>query len=396
MTANPGDELLAIDGGTAACPGPAALWPLPDQEIREALDQLWADGTWGHYDGPATAKLCEYLAHYTNAPHIMLCSSGTIGVELALRGLGIGLGDEVILAGYDFPGNFRAIEAVGASPVLVDLVPNSWTLDLDQIALAVGSQTRAIIISHMHGLLIDMPRLCALAKEFQLKIVEDACQVPGAIIAGRHAGVWGDVGVWSFGGSKLLTAGRGGAVLTSSPEIYQRLKIFCQRGNLAFPLSQLQAAVLPPQLARLRERNARRREAVSHLVTQTRNLPGLRSGLSGNAVSREIEIGSQHQETAFYKLPWLVDTSDLGDVPIARLAAALVAEGIGIGQGFKGFANRSSRRCRKINQLPHSRRAAETTLLLHHPVLLASQEQLDAVVQGMAKVFYAFHHGSSH
>ena len=107
-----------------------------------------------------TASGCaSCLAQMHGVQHAWLCSSGTIAVELALRGLKVGPGDEVILAAYDFPGNFRAIEAIGARPVLVDLAPGTWTIDVEQVAAAISPRTKAIIVSHLHGSLADMRRL---------------------------------------------------------------------------------------------------------------------------------------------------------------------------------------------------------------------------------------------
>ena len=107
-------------------------------------------------------------------------------------------------------------------------------------------------------------------------MVEDAAQAPGATVQSRRAGAWGHVGVLSFGGSKLLTAGRGGALLTGRADVHQRLRLLLHRaGNVLYPLSELQAAVLPPQLDRLDERNARRRRAVALLAERLRDVPGL-------------------------------------------------------------------------------------------------------------------------
>src|SRR6476620_2067681 len=122
-------ERLAIHGGTPVLPQGPPQWPRPDVDIRAALESAYSEGTWGRYHGPHCDRLKSLLAELCGVSFAWLCSSGTIDVELALRGLKIGDGDEVILAAYDFPGNFRAIEAVGARPVLVDLAPGSWTLD---------------------------------------------------------------------------------------------------------------------------------------------------------------------------------------------------------------------------------------------------------------------------
>jgi dTDP-4-amino-4,6-dideoxygalactose transaminase len=286
----------------------------------------------------------------------------------------------VILAGYDFPGNFRAIEATGARPVLVDVERDGWLLDIDQLPAALSGHTRAILISHLHGGLADMPKIMHFAHQHGLAVVEDACQAPGAVVAGRTAGSWGDVGVLSFGGSKLLTAGRGGAIVARGAEVHQRAKVFCQRGNNAFPLSELQAAILLPQLAKLAERNEWRRTNVERLLAETQGLSGLRSLLNRTA----------NCAPSYYKLAWRYCAAELNGCPIDEFVAALQAEGVPLDTGFRGFARRSGRRCRKIGPLPHSQRAAETTLLLHHPILLENPARMDDLARALAKVVSAY------
>src|SRR5205823_2149954 len=163
----------------------------------------------------------------------------------------------------------------GARPVLVDLARGSWTIDVDQVAAALAPETKAVIASHLHGSPADMPRLRELADRHGMAIVEDACQVPGALVGGKPAGSWGDCGVFSFGGSKLLTAGRGGAIVTNRDDVLQRIKIACERGNNAFPLSELQAAVLIPQIPRLMADNECRHQAVELLLAECSELPQL-------------------------------------------------------------------------------------------------------------------------
>jgi dTDP-4-amino-4,6-dideoxygalactose transaminase len=348
----------------------------------------YADGTWGRYHGPHTERLREQLAALTGHSHVWLCASGTVAVELALRGLGIGPGDEVILGAYDFPGNFRAIEAVGARPVLVDLAPGNYALDPQAVAAAVATPTKAVIVSHLHGHLADMPTLRQVAESHQLALIEDACQVPGAMLAGRPAGNWGDCGVLSFGGSKLLTAGRGGAVVTSRPEVWQRIKIFAERGNDAYPLSELQAAVLLAQLPHLGAWNAARARAVQFLVEQTNKTPGL---------LWTHKPPPDDWQPVFYKLPARVFPACLGsgdqtqdashqELTRRRFIAALQAEGVAADEGFRGFFRRSAQRCRQVGSLNEARLAATQTVLLHHPVLLEGDETLAAVSLAVAKV----------
>lgn len=304
-------------------------------------------------------------------------------MELALRGLKIGAGDEVILAAYDFPGNFRAIEAVGARPVLVDIAADAWTLDAQQLAAAIAPETKAVIVSHLHGSLADMRSLREIADQRGLAIVEDACQASGATVDGRPAGSWGDCGVFSFGGSKLLTAGRGGAVVTNREDVVQRIRIYCERGNDAVPLSELQAAVLLPQLQSLRGANEQRLQAVDFLLRHCTDLRGF-SKLRLSIDERNLP--------AFYKLPWSItgntidcDSPDFEQVR-RRLIAAMQAEGVAMDEGFRGFVRRSSQRCRVAGALEEARRAAAATVILHHPVLLEPLETMTRVVRAIKKV----------
>src|SRR5439155_13714733 len=147
-------------------------------------------------------------------PHALACGSGTFAVELALRALKVQPGDEVALAAYDYPGNFLTLHALGARPVLVDVSPGNAVLDVTQLAAALTPEVRAVIVSHLHGGLAPMRAITELVRSRGVAVVEDACQCPGAVVEGRPTGAWGDAGVLSFGGSKLLTAGRGGAILT--------------------------------------------------------------------------------------------------------------------------------------------------------------------------------------
>src|SRR5262249_53482059 len=111
-------------------------WPFPDDDVLEALQKSYRDGSWGKYYGADLARLEEGLAAYHALPHVLTCGSGTFAVELALRALKVGPGDEVVLSAYDYPGNFLAVHAVGATPVLAEVAPHNWNLDPGRLAEA--------------------------------------------------------------------------------------------------------------------------------------------------------------------------------------------------------------------------------------------------------------------
>jgi dTDP-4-amino-4,6-dideoxygalactose transaminase len=374
---------LAIDGGRPMIPAGPPPWPRPDDDVRDALAAAYSDGSWGRYHGPHCDRLCELLTQLVKVKHAWLCSSGTIAVELALRGLKVSAGDEVVLAAYDFPGNFRAIEALGARPVLVDLVAGSWTIDVEQMEAAISPRTKAVIASHLHASLADVRRLRQITDAHSIALVEDACQAPGAKIASRPAGSWGHCGVFSFGGSKLLTAGRGGAIVTNREDVVQRIRVYSERGNYAFPLSELQAAVLVPQIPKLAAANQQRLAAVQQLLPMLADVPGL---------APLPLVADEQNQPAFFKLPWLLaGNDDACDSPEfeqlrRRFIEAVQAEGVMIDEGFRGFARRTSNRCRVVGDLANARRAAAGTVLMHHPVLLEPAETIAQVAAAIRKV----------
>lgn len=345
----------------------APRWPPNDPEVAEAVYRAIDEGSWGQYRGPYVPRLADDLADFFSLPYAYPCCSGTFAVELALRSLGVVPGDEVLMAGYDYPGNFRAIEAIGARPVLVDVHPLNWNLDPALLAAAASDRTRAVLVSHLHGGLVPMSAVLEVAERHALAVIEDICQAPGAIVEGRQAGTWGDVAVLSFGGSKLLTAGRGGAILTRRADVHQRAKVFCEQGNHAFPLSELQAAALLPQLAKLAERNERRSIAVRHLSHRLAESPAL----------KPLENPSKSCLPAYYKLGFRFESAS--GQSRAELIAAAQSEGIAIDAGFRGFLLRRGKRCRASGELVECRRAAESALVLHHPVLLEPLDVIDRV-----------------
>jgi dTDP-4-amino-4,6-dideoxygalactose transaminase len=383
MTADRVQSLLASRGGQPVFPAGPPTWPGADEEVRAILKSACNEGLWGKYSGPFGEALSHALGEMHQVEHVVPCCSGTFAVELALRAVGVKPGDEVVLAAYDFPGNFRAIESVGAVPVLVDIDPQTWCLDIEALRTAtdengvpaLNPRTRAIIVSHLHGGLVDMMVLCDLARERKVAVVEDACQAIGARVAGQPAGACGDVGVLSFGGSKLLTGGRGGAILTRDPYILQRARVYLERGNHAFPLSELQAAVLLPQIARLPRLN----------VVRSQNVHRLLAALNGRVKLEAVRISAPPDFPVFYKLAFAC-RARFGGPTRDEWVKALFAEGVDIGAGFRGFVKRSSRRCRPIGALACSSMAAAETMVLHHPILLSSPGVMEELAFAFLKV----------
>ena len=354
-------------------------WPPDWPEVREAVEATLADGSWGRYHGPHCERLEEALAEFHGVEEVLLCCSGTAAVELALHGARVGPGDEVILAAYDFKANFQNVLALGATPVLVDLDPNSWQLDPTQLDSAVTEATRAIIVSHLHGASVPMAPILEFANQHGVTVIEDACQVTGAILDGQRAGAAGHAGVLSFGGSKLLTAGRGGAILTSRADLAQRIRLRTQRGNHAYPLSELQAAVLQPQVERLETRNRVRLANVQSLLSQL-DAAGVLAGLTPlNATPGELD--------AFYKVGCRYDSDHFKGLSRDAFAQAVRNEGVALDPGFRSLHRiHSRRRFLAVGDLQVADAADDGILVLHHPVLLESAAAIDQIVEAVLKV----------
>jgi perosamine synthetase len=347
----------------------SASWPVSDEAIREVFASMLADGSWGRYHGPHCDALRKALAEYHDLEHVILCSSGTAAVELALRSVPVGAGDEVILAAYDFKANFVNVLVVGASPVLIDTLPDVPVMDVDQLAAAYTDRTKAIIVSHLHGSLAPVEKIAEFARARNLAVIEDACQCPGARIGKRRAGSLGDIGVLSFGGSKLLTSGRGGAVLTSNTSMAQRIKLYTQRGNDAYPLSEMQAAVLLPQLRQLDVRNQRRFENANRLEPAITDGHALRSAIWPKPADSHSAGRNLDDQPAFYKMAFrLADRFSAEQRKSACLAAR--ETGLPIDPGFHALhLIHSQRRFRAVGDLPNATALHNRLVVLHHTAL---------------------------
>jgi dTDP-4-amino-4,6-dideoxygalactose transaminase len=373
------DDLPALLGGRPIRPQGPPDWPGADPAVTAAVQSALADGSWGKYHGPHTAKLTEVVAQSHGGSHVMLCSSGTAAVELALRGLRVGPGDEVILAAYDFRGNFQNVLTVGATPVLVDIQPGNWNFDPSHLAAAISKRTKAIIVSHLHGGVVSMPEVVRIAREQTppIPVIEDAAQMPGATIAGKTVGTWGDVGILSFGGSKLLSAGRGGAVITSLADVAQRIKLYTQRGNDAYPLSELQAVALLPQWERLTEFNRRRAASANRLRELLMDVPGL----------CPFQNSLKNSQPGYYKFGLQYDPATFGGLSRDLFAEAMRAEGIALDPGFRSLhLTHASSRFRSVGTLTHATDADPRVLTLHHPVLLEGPEALRQIVDAAERI----------
>lgn len=367
----------AILGGEPVYPAGPPDWPITDTEIEQVFEELLKTGDWGRYHGPHCERLREALKDYHGCQHAHLCSSGTAAVELALRAVGVTSGDEVIMSAYDFKANFTNIVMLDAVPVLVDLRSDDWQLDVDQLDAAISDKTKAIIVSHLHGGLVDLNRVRAICEPREIPIIEDVCQLEGARIQGTIAGMGGDIGVISFGGSKLLSAGRGGAIIGNNDLFQQRITLHTERGNDVSPLSEMQAAVLLPQLHKLDARTRTRTVSAEKLfdaLATTAGLTPIRSSYA-DSIPGYYKVGFQYEPSAF------------GGLRRDQFSKAMIAEGFAVYPGFRSLHKiHSKKRYRAVGDLPEADHADENILTLHHPILLDTSDWQTLFVQAVDKI----------
>ncbi|MEB3199726.1 MAG: DegT/DnrJ/EryC1/StrS family aminotransferase [Synechococcaceae cyanobacterium] len=241
----------------------------------------------GQYIGGATISQFETdFAAACGVPHAVGCNSGTDALILALRGLGIGPGDEVITASFSFFATAEAISSVGATPVFVDVDDASYLIDPDRIEAASTPATRALLPVHLFGRPAAMERIGAIARQHNLLVIEDCAQAAGAHIDGRPVGSWGDAGCFSFFPTKNLGgAGDGGAVTCHDPQLAQRMRELAAHGmprrylhtalGYNSRLDALQAAVLNVKLPHLERWVGQRRAIAGRYQQALAELNGL-------------------------------------------------------------------------------------------------------------------------
>ncbi len=221
--------------------------------------------------GPEVTRFEEAFAHYCGSAHAIGVANGTDAIELALRAVGVRVGDEVITVANAGFYSSTAIRAIGARAVYVDILDSNLLMDPAAAAAAISGKTRAIIITHLFGQLADMEPLLALSKKHGIALIEDCAQAHGAERGGKKAGSFGDIAAFSFFPTKNLGAlGDGGAVVTSRDDLAQRVRSLRQYGWTSkytvadsgarnSRLDELQAALLSVKLEHLNDWNEKRR-----------------------------------------------------------------------------------------------------------------------------------------
>ncbi|PRR82859.1 LegC family aminotransferase [Clostridium vincentii] len=187
--------------------------------IKDCLDTNWVSSVGSYVD-----KFENDFARYLESKAAIVTMNGTAALELALRTVGVGEGDEVIVSSFTFISPVNTIKYVGANPVFVDVCRDTWVMDEDKIEELITSKTKAILPVHIYGNPVNMDKIMDIARKYKLFVIEDATESLGAIYKGKKSGAIGDIGCFSFNGNKLITTGAGGMLVTNDKDLAKRAK----------------------------------------------------------------------------------------------------------------------------------------------------------------------------
>lgn len=396
---------LAIAGGDKVRSAPFPPWPHFDETERVAINRVLDSRNWWANQGVEVKEFEKEWSTYTNAQASFAVTNGTHTLEVIFLALGIGEGDEVIVADWSFLASISTILTANAIPRIVDVDPLTGTIDIAQAAAAINRKTKAIVCVHVAGSMSDMDSLLALGKKHGIAIIEDSAHAHGSRWNGQHAGTIGDAGSFSFQSSKLMTAGEGGIITTRREDLIPLFKSYinCGRGEGIwyyrhirlggnYRLSEWQGAVLRTQLARFEVQQKNRATNANWLNAEIAKIPGFKP--QGRYKS------CTDQGNYCYVVE--VESEKLSGASRDQIRHALLAEGIPLTTSYpplhrlemfkdrKSLAPRLRGKVTKIKyndqKFPVTDRLADNTLWFTTSVLMGSKADCQTVLDAIVKI----------
>ena len=402
---------LAITGGKPVRRKPFGPWPIYTQKEKQGLLRVLTSRNWGGYPFPnkLADAFAQKFARFHGAKYGLAVANGTIAIEIALRAIGIQPGDEVIVPAYTWEGTVGPILLLNAIPVFVDIDPDTYCLDARLIEKALTPKTRAILPVHLAMRFSDMDEIMRIARERRLAVIEDCAHAHGGKWRNKGAGAIGDFGCFSFQSSKLMTAGEGGGVITSNLEYYERAQSFmnCGRASVTdkfrhrligfnYRITELQAAILEAQLARLPQQAKVRQANMDYFEKRVRGTPGLDF----------LKPDPRQTRVAAYQFVFKYLPEHFQGIPRAAFLGALQMEGVPCDGLFYEPVYRSALfpmeasewpalswgrpealDLKTLYHCPVSERAAyEEAVWLPHHVFLGSRKDTDDIAGAVLKV----------
>ena len=381
-------DRLALDGGEPVRRVPFPPWPQATPAAHAALREVLDSGHWWQSGGGRAEDFEGWLERYHGVVGAVAVTNGTHALELAFRTLGVGPGDEVLVPAITFISTASAVSLVGARPVPVDVDRATLCLDVADLEGKVSPSSRAVVPVHLAGQPADMPAVMAIAADAGLTVVEDAAQALGAEWEGQRVGTFGDLTIFSFQASKLLSSGEGGALLVrSAANVLERTHLLANcgraRGDMTFDhrlvgsnfrMTEFQAALLLTQADQY-EQLWRERDAAARALSYALDADGLAEpvGLAGGVT-----------RMAWYAFPIRVPAGSSN----VDFAAALTAEGVPAKTLFPPFYATAAYAgaLPRPPGCPQAEAASREFVWLHHSVLLDGERGVHDVARAVRKV----------
>lgn len=387
---------------------PFSPWPSFSEEEVEAVSRVMRSNRVNYWTGDECREFEREFAEWTGSRHAVAVGNGTLALDLALHGLGIGRGDEVVVTPRTFLASASCVIGAGATPVFADIDRDSGNIAADTIAAVLTPRTRAVIPVHLAGWPCDMDPIMELAERHGLKVIEDCAQAHGARYKGRSVGTIGHVGAWSFCQDKIITTGgEGGMVTTDDREVWSRMWSFKDHGKsweavyarqhapgfrwlhesfgTNWRMLEMQAAIGRIQLTRMAKWTAARTDNAARILEALAAFTGKNGPVRAPVLhdGTDRNDGSRH---AFYKFYAYVRPENLAagwsrDRIVAEIAAAGVpcyqgsCSEVYLEKAFEGTGWRPAKR------LPAARELGETSIMfLVHPTLQPAEIEKTATV----------------
>lgn len=349
-----------------------AAHPIIGDDERAAVDAVLQSGMIAQ--GPQVVAFEEEFSSLVHGRECVAVNSGTSALHLALLAMEIGPGDEVIVPSFTFAATANAVAVTGATPVFIDIDPDTFCMDPGLIAPAITARTRAIMPVHLYGHPAAMAQIMDIAADHELLVLEDAAQAHAATLEGRPVGAWGDAAAFSFYPTKNMTSGEGGMVVTADPELARMVRLLRNQGmeqryhnevaGLNNRMTDIHAAIGRVQLGKLPEWT-RQRQA---------NAKALDAGLTG-VRTPHVAAGANH---VYHQYTIRVS----GDRD--RFVAALAERGVGSGVYYPVPVHRLPTFALDLDLPQTASAAAEVISLPVHPSL--TPDELEDVITAVNAV----------
>ena len=398
------DGTPAILGGTPAATESYPPWPIWDDRERRLLAESLEAGGWWQGDGSVARDFANAFAAYHSATYGLALTNGTHTLEAAMAACGIGEGDEVIVPAMTFVASASAVLAVNATPILVDIDPETLCIDVAAAEAAITERTRGIVAVHVAGAAADLDALGELCRRHDLRLIEDCAHAHGTFWRGRGVGSWGDFGSFSMQRSKLMTAGEGGVLICCDEELRDRAWAYADCGRAKdewfyhhptyganLRMTEFQGAVLTAQLQRFPDQNATRNANAVALGEALAAIEGLRPQ------HRDERMDSQGN----YCYVFHYDAEAFAGMPLWLFERSLGAEGVPMGVSYPSlnelalfrnanFGPRLRASAPTIDysavHLPVAEHAARATVWLQHRLLLAERDRVLDVARAAERI----------